>query len=148
MLFQIDLTPPETSMEEFFEGFWKLQADVIAESNETDKTRLEEFNKKHSLIYRRFAEKLVLGVWNKRDEIDFKIEDYLTNWTLTRIGNVDRNVLRLAFYELFFCEETPPVVILNEAVDIAKYFSTKESVKFVNGILDRAIKDVSRNNNA
>jgi len=60
------------------------------------------------------------------------------------MGGVDRNVLRLAIFEMFFDEQTPPVVIINEAVDLAKYFSSSESGRFVNGILDRACKDVKR----
>ena len=79
-----------------------------------------------------------------RDAIDARISGYLTNWTIDRIGGVDRSVLRLAMYELFHSEETPPVVVLNEAVDIAKFFSTRDSGKFVNGVLDRAMKDVPR----
>jgi N utilization substance protein B len=57
---------------------------------------------------------------------------------------VDRNVLRLAIYEMFFCEEIPPVVSINEAVDIAKKYSTEESGKFVNGILDKVRGDLMR----
>ncbi len=144
MLFRIDITPPDGSLEEFFAEFWKLQADVLDELSETDKSALEEFNKPVNKQYRLFAEQLVKGVWDKRDEIDFKIEGYLQNWSIPRLGAVDRNVLRMAFFELFYQTLTPPVVIVNEAVDVAKYFSTKESGRFVNGILDKALRDVKR----
>jgi N utilization substance protein B len=60
------------------------------------------------------------------------------------MGAVDRNVLRLAIYEMFFESETPPVVCINEAVDLAKFFSSFDSGRFVNGILDRACRDVTR----
>lgn len=145
MLFRLDVASPETTLDDFFVEFWALQFDVLEEFKETDIAALEEFKKPANNQYRVFAEKLVRGVWDHLGEIDTKIEGYLTNWTLPRMGGVDRNVLRLAFYELFFAEETPPVVIINEAIDIAKYFSTRESGKFVNGVLDRAKRDVTRN---
>lgn len=145
MLFRLDVASPETTLDDFFSEFWALQFDVLEEFKETDSAALEEFKKPTNNQYRSFAEKLVRGVWNNLGEIDSKIEGYLTNWTLPRMGGVDRNVLRIAFYELFFAEDTPPIVIINEAIDIAKYFSTRESGKFVNGVLDRAKRDVSRN---
>ena len=66
------------------------------------------------------------------------------NWELDRIAAVDRNVLRLAIYEMMFRDDVPPVVSINEAIEIAKKFSTKESGKFVNGILDRIRKELPR----
>ena len=93
---------------------------------------------------RDFTEMLVRGVTRNLDAIDDRLMRYTDNWPLHRMGGVDRNVLRLAIFEMFFDEQTPPVVIINEAVDLAKYFSSSESGRFVNGILDRACKDVKR----
>jgi N utilization substance protein B len=66
------------------------------------------------------------------------------NWELERIAIVDRNILRMAIYEMMFRDEIPPVVSINEAVDVAKKFSTRDSGKFVNGILDRIRKELPR----
>jgi N utilization substance protein B len=60
------------------------------------------------------------------------------------MGGIERNVLRMAIYEMFYTDDAPPVVCINEAVDLAKYFSSAESGRFVNGILDRACRDVKR----
>jgi transcription termination factor NusB len=69
-------------------------------------------------------------------EIDRQIEEVAKNWQLKRMAAIDRNILRLATYELLFREDIPPLVTINEAIDIAKKFSTKNSGPFVNGILD------------
>ncbi len=83
-----------------------------------------------------FARELVFGYWERRREIDAKIEEVAKNWQLKRMAAVDRNILRLATHELLFREDIPPLVTINEAIDIAKKFSTKNSGPFVNGILD------------
>jgi N utilization substance protein B len=70
-------------------------------------------------------------------QIDELICQHVKNWELRRIAAVDRNVLRLAIFEMQHRDDIPPVVSINEAVDIAKRFSTEESGKFVNGILDK-----------
>ena len=89
-----------------------------------------------------FTEQLVQGVVDNRQEIDARIERDAEHWKIRRMGVVDRNVLRIAVYELFYSEDVPPAVVLNEAIDLAKYFSTSDSGKFVNGILDRACRDI------
>ena len=86
---------------------------------------------------RTFATELVRGTISKLDEIDVLIRRYTLNWELDRIALIDRTCLRLALYEMLYCDDIPPVVSINEAVDIAKQFSTAESGKFVNGILDK-----------
>ena len=144
MLFWLDSMPLETTFEDFFVAFWGLQASLLEENGDYGRDALEEYNKPANNMYRAFAEKLVRGTWEKRDEIDARISRYLINWTLSRMGAVDRNALRLAFFELFFDDGTPPIVVVNEAVDVVKYFSMRDSGKFVNGVLDRAIKDVDR----
>ncbi len=91
-----------------------------------------------------FAETLARGTLEKRTAIDEQIKKVTENWELDRIAAVDRNVLRLAIYEMMFRDDVPPVVSINEAIEIAKKFSTKESGKFVNGILDRIRKELPR----
>ena len=83
-----------------------------------------------------FARELVNGCREKQPEIDRHIEEVAKNWQLKRMAAIDRNILRLATYELLFREDIPPFVTINEAIDIAKKFSTKNSGPFVNGILD------------
>jgi len=83
-----------------------------------------------------FARELIFGVREKRAEIDRHIEEVAKNWQLKRMAAIDRNILRLATYELLFRPDIPPLVTINEAIDIAKKFSTKNSGPFVNGILD------------
>ncbi|MGO0060876.1 transcription antitermination factor NusB [Brevibacillus fluminis] len=78
---------------------------------------------------------LVEATLSNQDAIDEEIKKYLRGWQLDRIANVDRAVLRLAFYELMFETETPPRVVLNEAIELAKTFSDEQSSKFINGVL-------------
>ena len=93
---------------------------------------------------RKFAEELIRGTIEHQPVIDEKIQKYTEHWELQRIATVDRNILRLAIYEMLFRDDIPPVVSINEAVDIAKKFSTRESGAFVNGILDRLRADLPR----
>jgi N utilization substance protein B len=86
---------------------------------------------------RAFASTLVRGTIAHLDAIDELIRRYTLNWELDRIALIDRSCLRLALYEMVYDDDIPPVVSINEAVDIAKRFSTAESGKFVNGILDK-----------
>jgi len=83
-----------------------------------------------------FARDLLTGTWERRALIDSKIEEVAKNWQLKRMAAIDRNILRLATYELLFRDDVPPLVTINEAIDIAKKYSTKNSGPFVNGILD------------
>ncbi len=92
----------------------------------------------------KFASRLIQGVLEKQKEIDLKIEPISKHWDFDRIAPIDRNILRLAFYEMLFCDDIPPVVTINEAIEIAKKFSTEESGKFVNGFLDVLRKDLPR----
>jgi len=84
-----------------------------------------------------FARDLVLGCRMWREELDRVIADAARHWSLERMARVDRNILRLAAYELLHREDIPPKVSINEAVELAKRFSTADSGAFVNGILDR-----------
>lgn len=85
---------------------------------------------------RRFAEQLVRGVRNRLEEIDNLIRAGSTHWRLERMAHVDRNVLRLALFELLDQPETPAAVILDEAIELAKFFGGEESGAFVNGVAD------------
>ena len=88
-----------------------------------------------------FASQLAAGAWSKRAELDVVIQKYTKNWELNRMAALDRNVLRMATYELLHNAATPTSVIIDEAVEIAKTYSTAESGKFVNGILDQIKKE-------
>jgi N utilization substance protein B len=86
---------------------------------------------------REFGVHLGEGAFTHRDELDALITKYAENWEMKRMTAVDRNLMRLSAFELVFELETPISVIIDEAVEIAKTFSTEESGKFVNGILDK-----------
>lgn len=93
---------------------------------------------------RDFAQPLIEGMVAHLPEIDDRIRKYAENYEFHRISAVDRNVLRLAIYEMLHRDDIPPVVSINEAIELAKTFGGAESGKFVNGILDRVRKDLSR----
>ncbi len=122
-LYQMDTHRP-VDVKESLDAFWK--------QNEEPKN------------VRDFADDLLRGVLEKMPEIDAKIRTLADNWDFERLAVVDRNILRLAVYEMLFCPEIPPVVSINEAIEIAKKFSTAESGKFVNGLLDRVKKELLR----
>ena len=128
MLYQFDLQG-ESNLEDP-EAFWLLR-----ESPDQDKIPAKT---------RIFAEKLVQGVNTHREMIDSKIRACTANYELHRLAAVDRNILRVAIYELFHSLDIAPIVIINEAIEIAKKFGTEKSGGFVNGVLDRITKDLTR----
>src|SRR5271154_5393997 len=146
-LFQHDLNPPE-DLDRALNEFWDTQrAAAIAEEKgpatwgqqiELPPPTVEEVET------RLFADPLIRGALEHRDVIDEKIKSHAKNWEFHRIAAVDRNIMRLAIYEMLFREDIPPVVSINEAVDIAKKFSTQDSGKFVNGILDKIRGEILR----
>ena len=91
---------------------------------------------------KQFVEESVQGVRQNVAQIDEMIQKCTEHWDLARMAAVDRNVMRMAVYEMLFRLDIPAIVSINEAVDLAKYFSSRESGKFVNGILDRIRKTV------
>jgi transcription antitermination factor NusB len=91
---------------------------------------------------REFAVVLALGVMRHRDEIDTMVQEWSMNWSLERIGIIERNILRFAIYELLFLPDIPPNVTINEAVEVAKRYGTNEAPAFINGILDRIKQEV------
>jgi N utilization substance protein B len=90
-----------------------------------------------SSIYREFSLNIFKGVCEQKKILDDAIIKNAENWKLDRMSAVDRNIMRMSAYEILFCPETPIKVIINEAVEISKKFSTQDSGKFVNGILDK-----------
>lgn len=89
----------------------------------------------------KFAEILLAGIKDKRPQIDSRIQSASQHWKLERMASVDRNILRLAVYELEFAiDKIQPAIIINEAIEIAKVFGTQDSASFINGILDQIRK--------
>jgi N utilization substance protein B len=93
---------------------------------------------------REFAQPLIDGMIAHLPEVDERIRRYCENYDLRRISAVDRSVLRLAIYEMLYRDDIPPVVSINEAIELAKMFGGADSGRFVNGILDRVKDDLSR----
>ena len=89
-----------------------------------------------------YAERLIRGVDEHRDELDALIRKYSEHWALERMPAVDRAALRQATYELGWEPEMPTAVVISEAVELAKQYSTKDSGRFVNGLLARIAEDV------
>ena len=146
-LFQHDMNPPE-NLEAALNHFWDSQrAAAIAEekgvANWGQPIELPPPSADEAAV-RLFAEPLIRGALDHRDEADAIIKKHAQNWDLHRMAAVDRNILRLAIYEMLYRDDIPPVVSINEAVDIAKKFSTQDSGKFVNGILDKIKGELMR----
>jgi transcription antitermination factor NusB len=91
-----------------------------------------------------FTSTIVKGVAANLKALDEKISQYATNWQLSRMAVVDRNILRMGSFELTFCTDIPPKVSINEAVDLAKRYSGPEAGKFVNAILDKIKLELNR----
>jgi N utilization substance protein B len=93
---------------------------------------------------RRFANELVRGVARERLFLDNVVAGSAENWRIERMAVVDRNVLRIAVYEMVFDAEVPPVVAIDEAIEVARKFGSEESAAFINGILDAVRKRIER----
>jgi transcription antitermination protein NusB len=117
------------------------QLDVQGEGN--PQPHLDDFWLRHPVDReaREFAESLVRGTKTHEAEIDELIARYAENWELDRMAVVDRNILRQGIFELRWTSGVPPKVAINEALEVAKKFSTHESSRFINGILDRIHKE-------
>lgn len=113
---------------------------------ELERKDLEEFwsDKKESGDIREFTEKLVKGTLENLDEIDGIIEKATENWFLKRMAAVDRNILRFAAYEILHREDIPYAVTINEALEIAKKYSSAEAASFLNGVLDKLAKEAGK----
>lgn len=121
VLYQKDIT--RNDCDYCLRDFWQVNADMDESVKE-------------------FTTQLVKGVAENQVRIDEMINSYATNWSMDRMAVVDRNILRLATFELVFVKDIPRKVSINEAVDIAKKYGDKDSGKFVNGILDKIGKAV------
>lgn len=146
-LFQHEMNPPE-SLDKTLEEFWvtqraNTQAEKVEGATWGEKQELPPPTTDEAAV-QLFADPLIRGVLEHCEKIDSEIQKHAKNWSLQRMAAVDRNVLRLATYEMLFREDIPPIVSINEAVDIAKKFSTQDSGKFVNGILDQVRKELMR----
>jgi len=111
-----------------------------------DDKALEEFwsGKKEQSDIKEFAVDLVKGTLNNLDNIDAMIETVTDNWLLKRMAAVDRNILRFAAYEILFRKDIPSAVTINEALEIAKKYSSTEAAAFLNGVLDRLAKEAGK----
>ena len=148
MLFQADLNPGQdldTTIPTFWRQQWTCHVEAMKDKNpdfsvEANGQSIEDLVASPKI--RLFAETLVRGVRDNLSKIDERLGAYLENWPMHRMGSIERNVLRLAFYEMMFCPDVPRAVVLNEAIDLAKYFSNADAGRFVNGILDAFNKDL------
>jgi N utilization substance protein B len=146
-LFQHDINPPE-DLEGALNQFWDSQRAAAIAGDKGVATwgqpiELPPVTTEEAAV-RLFAEPLIRGTLEHRAEADELIKKNAQNWELHRIAAVDRNILRLAIFEMLYRDDIPPVVSINEAVDIAKKFSTQDSGKFVNGILDKVKGELMR----
>jgi N utilization substance protein B len=107
---------------------------------------IKEFwsEKKEAKDVKDFTEDLVRGTLGRLNEIDTIIETVTENWLLKRMSAVDRNILRFAAYEILFRKDIPSAVTINEAIEIAKKFSSTEAAPFLNGVLDRLAKEAGK----
>src|SRR5215210_2271932 len=128
MLFQYDIARPR--VDELARTYW------------------DSFGEDMSDVPRDFSNNLALGAISHLDEIDNLIKKRAENWRIQRMAVVDRNILRLAIYEFLYESETPKTVVINEALEIARRFSTFEATQFINGILDAIKRDLETNQNA
>jgi N utilization substance protein B len=146
-LFQYDLNPSD-NLDAALDHFWdstRLTALQEANPGPTYGVKIElPPATPDELSTRMFADVLVKGVLQHKDALDQVIQRYAQNWDLHRIAAVDRNILRMAIHEILHRDDIPPVVSINEAIEIAKKYSTEQSGRFVNGILDKVKSDTLR----
>ena len=122
VLFQVDVGG--LSLDEAFGNFWRVG--------------------KSSEEIRDFTLRICRGVVENLEAVDAVISKYTRNWGIDRITNVDRNILRVAVYELLFCPDIPYKVSINEAIEVAKKYGTADSGKFINGVLDKVAKETGK----
>ncbi|MDI6785679.1 MAG: transcription antitermination factor NusB [bacterium] len=121
-----------------------LYASDITNQIETEDS-LEELSwsedKKVSKSVSIYAQKLVQGIRENASSIDKVISKYSKNWKISRQSVIDRNILRMAVYELIYCLDIPNIVVIDEAIELSKKYSDKDSPSFINGVLDAIRKD-------
>ncbi len=134
ILYEMDIA--QAPCEDAIREFWEERTDLELSADERE--ALEE--DKDEAEVREYSERLVRGVHSHLQPIDATIEKYAENWKIERMACVDRNILRLAAYEILHAGDIPLKVAINEAVELAKRYGESDSSKFVNGILDRIAK--------
>jgi len=133
LLYEIDLC--HKSWDEVFEEFRdKFITSLIGEEEVSDSGK----------EIREFTKQIVEGTFQNVREIDQLIEQHSTHWKISRMSLVDRNILRMAVFELLYCTDIPASVTINEAIEIAKRYGTDESGAFINGVLDHIAKDLKK----
>lgn len=110
----------------------------IKEENETE-IKVRDFGQMNAYVL-----ELVQGTWSNKERIDQLLSEYLKGWQVDRLSRVDRQILRLACFEMIFNNDVPPKVVVNEAIDLAKHFGTDEHGKFVNGVLGKMIRELEQ----
>ncbi|MFW6124349.1 MAG: transcription antitermination factor NusB [Acidobacteriota bacterium] len=108
--------------------------------NSSEVPDLNQFWKNKRKQNSEYAKKLVQGVMSHKEEIDSLIQNHSQNWRVSRMLLIDRNIMRLAVYELLFEKDMAVAVVINEAVELAKKFGSSESAGFINGVLDALSK--------
>ena len=119
-----------TAAEEALEPFW----DYFRKPKDAKKHVSKVFGAPQDA--RPFSTLLIEGTWRHRRQIDKQISDCSEHWSISRMSKVDRSILRMAVYELLYCDDIPPKVTLNEAIDLGKAYGSENSGSFINGILD------------
>jgi N utilization substance protein B len=100
------------------------------------------YEEKKELALIKYADEIITGVQSRKEDIDKKIQEASRHWKIERMGGVDRNILRMAVFEMFYAQEMlEPKIAINEAIEIAKIFGSQESPSFVNGILDQVVRN-------
>ena len=115
----------------------------ISNGNVNDIIETKVGKKKIKSNVKDFILNLTNGVCKHRDETDRLISANAENWSLDRISVIDKNILRLASFELLYCSDTPCKVIIDEAVELGKMYGTEDSKAFINGILDKMAREIS-----
>ncbi len=132
VLFGLDITRGDVA--EAVTLFWEMGA--CLEDQEEDI--------RYPTQVRPFATRLVMGTWQYREEIDDLIARSSEHWSLGRIACVERCILRMAVYELLYCDDIPPKVSMNEAIELGKIYGAENSGAFINGILDAIYNELKR----
>ena len=122
-LYMWDLNPSEDLAEELFRFFSERQ---------------------QPRSYFAFAEELIQGVLQRLESLDSEIKAYAQNWSFERIAKIDLAILRMAIFELLYRSDIPPVVSINEAIELSKIFSNEDAKRFINGILDKVAEKLQR----
>ena len=103
---------------------------------------VEEHNTKDAVKAQHYAQLAISGILNAKADIDAKIQEFSIDWEIERMPGVDRNILRLAVYEIYYAEEKIPAgIAINEAVEIAKLYGSEDSPCFINGLLGKMVRN-------